>query len=59
MQIGISPPPIMGSWCSLVSTSACQAEGRGFEPRRPRQKHKGLSQVIALCLLTQSVRTTN
>jgi hypothetical protein len=22
----------------LVSTSACQAEGRGFEPRRPRIK---------------------
>ena len=28
---------IMGSWCSLVSTSACQAEGRGFKSRRPRK----------------------
>ncbi len=23
----------------LVSTLACQARGRGFEPRRPRQVH--------------------
>ena len=27
----------MGLWCSLVSTSACQAEGRGFKSRRPRK----------------------
>ena len=26
-----------GSWCSLVSTLACQARGRGFKSRRPRQ----------------------
>ena len=25
-----------GSWCSLVSTLACQARGRGFKSRRPR-----------------------
>ncbi len=25
-----------GPWCSLVSTSACQAGGRGFKSRRAR-----------------------
>jgi hypothetical protein len=36
----------------LVSTSACQAEGRGFEPRRPRITMKGLSASTVLFFVT-------
>ena len=41
-----------GSWCSLVSTLACQARGRGFESRRPRQ-------IISLLMPLRGLRLFN
>ena len=38
---------MLGGVAQLVRASACHAEGRAFESRRPRQSHK-LSKQTAL-----------